>query len=111
MSDSGANYPVPASQRIIPSHSILLVKHADDRDSGKWICKASNQYGDITLEIMLSVTSHLSAHIHPQVQMVNSGAPASLNCSVAGNPIDKIEWFHNGMPLNEGNSILDHDNG
>lgn len=37
MSDSNALYPVPSSQRIMPYQTLLLVKNADERDSGKWV--------------------------------------------------------------------------
>ncbi len=70
----------------------------DDRDAGRWVCKASNLYGEQKLEIILKVNSHLSAHISPQVQIINSGSTAFFNCSVTGQP-SEIEWFHNGKPI------------
>ncbi|XP_055715988.1 cell adhesion molecule Dscam2 isoform X2 [Phlebotomus papatasi] len=99
VTDSGALYPLPTSQRIIPSQSILLLKNSDERDSGRWICKASNQFGDQKLEIRLFVNSYLSIHVHPQTQTINSGGRAIFNCSIVGSPIDKIEWFHDGKPI------------
>lgn len=39
VSDSGATYPIPPSQRIFPSQSILFIKHIDDRDAGRWVRK------------------------------------------------------------------------
>lgn len=50
----------------------------------------------------LHVTAYLSVHIHPQVQIVNSGGTAVFNCSVAGLErleAGHVEWLHNGVPL------------
>lgn len=38
VSDSAALYPIPFSQRIILSRTLLLIKNADERDTGKWVC-------------------------------------------------------------------------
>lgn len=38
VSDSAALYPIPLSQRIILSRTLLLIKNADERDTGKWVC-------------------------------------------------------------------------
>lgn len=69
------------------------------------ICKVSNQFGEQKLEIRLTVNSYLSAHIHPQIQIINSGGTAIFNCSITGTPIGKIEWFHDGKPVTEDNTI------
>lgn len=51
------------------------------------------------------MNSYLSAHIHPQIQIINSGGTAIFNCSITGTPIGKIEWFHDGKPVMEDNTI------
>lgn len=63
------------------------------------ICKASNQYGELKLEVILKVFSYLSVHISPQHQVVNSGATGVFNCSISGSPDTQIEWFHNGKSI------------
>lgn len=66
------------------------------------VCKASNQFGEQRVEVRLHVNAYLSVHIHPQVQIVNSGGTAVFNCSVAGvERLDAghVEWLHNGVPL------------
>ncbi|KAL5284148.1 hypothetical protein ACFFRR_006432 [Megaselia abdita] len=103
VSDSGALYPIPSSQRIILSRTLLLIKNSDDRDSGKWICQASNQFGEQRVEIQLTINSHMSVHILPQVQIVNSGDHAVFNCTITGTFIDSVEWLHNGRPIIEDN--------
>ena len=37
LSDSGSYYPVPSSQRIMPSQSLLFIRNVDDRDAGRWV--------------------------------------------------------------------------
>lgn len=63
------------------------------------VCKATNQFGEQRVEIRLHVNIFLSNHIHPQVQIVNSGGTAIFNCSVTGMGEEKIEWFHDGKFL------------
>ncbi|XP_061389424.1 cell adhesion molecule Dscam2-like, partial [Musca vetustissima] len=105
VSDSSALYPIPSSQRVILSRTLLLIKNADERDAGKWVCQASNQFGEQRIEIRLFVNSYVSVHILPQVQIVNSGGTAIFNCSTTGSAIDNIEWLHNGKPLQEDNIL------
>ncbi|XP_034127418.1 Down syndrome cell adhesion molecule-like protein Dscam2 isoform X2 [Drosophila guanche] len=105
VSDSAALYPIPSSQRVILSRTLLLIKNADERDAGKWICQASNQFGEQRIEIRLSVNSYVSVHILPQVQIVNSGGTANFNCTTTGSAIDAIDWLHNGKPLQANNAL------
>lgn len=63
------------------------------------MCKATNQFGEIRVEIRLHVKVVLSVHIHPQVQIVNSGGTAVFNCSIAGTSDEKIDWYHDGTLL------------
>lgn len=37
LSDSGSYYPIPSTQRIMPSQSLLYVRSADERDAGRWV--------------------------------------------------------------------------
>ena len=73
------------------------------------VCKVSNQFGEQKIEIRLTVRSYLAVHIHPQVQIINSGGRAMFNCTINGHPIGKIEWIHNGKPIFENNIIRDPD--
>uniref|UniRef100_A0A336KKP0 CSON012059 protein n=1 Tax=Culicoides sonorensis TaxID=179676 RepID=A0A336KKP0_CULSO len=104
VSDSGALYPLPSSQRIIPAQTILFIRSVDDRDAGRWICKASNQFGEQKLEIRLTVNNYLSVHINPQVQIINYGGGVTFNCSITDQTVSKIEWYHNGKLITDANS-------
>lgn len=101
VSDSGALYPLPSSQRIVPAQTILFIRSVDDRDAGRWICKASNQFGEQKLEIRLTVNNYLSVHINPQVQIVNYGGAVIFNCSITDQTVSKIEWYHNGKIITD----------
>ncbi|KAM8702920.1 hypothetical protein ACLKA7_005290 [Drosophila subpalustris] len=105
VSDSAALYPIPSSQRLILSRTLLFIKNADERDAGKWICQASNQFGEQRIEIRLIVNTFVSVHILPQVQIVNSGGTAIFNCTTTGSAIDVIDWLHDGKPLQPKNSL------
>ncbi|XP_051862940.1 cell adhesion molecule Dscam2 isoform X2 [Drosophila albomicans] len=105
VSDSAALYPIPLSQRLKLFQTLLLIKNADEQDAGKWICQASNQFGEQRIEIRLKVNTFVSVHILPQVQIVNSGGTAIFNCTTIDSEIDVIDWWHNGKPLQAKNAL------
>lgn len=41
----------------------------------------------------------LSAHVSPPWQEVSTGSEATLECSVAGQPVARVQWLRDGMPL------------
>lgn len=43
ISDSNALYPVPSSQRIIPSNTLLYIRNANERSAGKWVSLPINR--------------------------------------------------------------------
>ncbi|KAL7024043.1 hypothetical protein ACKWTF_012881 [Chironomus riparius] len=104
LSDSGSYYSVPSSQRVIPSQTLLLIRNVDERDAGRWICKASNPYGELKLEIILKVHSYLTVHMSPQHQTINSGSSGIFNCSISSSTDTQVEWFHNGKSIMGSNS-------
>lgn len=72
------------------------------------VCKASNQFGEQRVEIRLHVNTYLSVHIHPQVQIVNSGGTALFNCSITGSGTEEVEWFHDGTLLQSDTSLTNN---
>ncbi|XP_058830387.1 cell adhesion molecule Dscam2 isoform X2 [Topomyia yanbarensis] len=107
ISDSGSLYTVPSSQRIILSQSLLFIRKTDGRDTGRWVCKAANQFGEQKLQIHLTINSELVVQIIPQIQVINAGSSATFNCTIIGSEIGKIEWFHNGRALVDGERMGD----
>lgn len=67
--------------------------------SCRQVCKATNQFGEQSVEIRLHLNVYLSVHIHPQVQIINSGGTAIFTCSITGTGEEKIDWFHDGTLL------------
>lgn len=41
----------------------------------------------------------MSFNILFQIQVVNSGETATMNCTVEGYPIESVEWLHDGIPV------------
>ncbi|XP_044257604.1 Down syndrome cell adhesion molecule-like protein Dscam2 isoform X1 [Tribolium madens] len=91
--------PVHSSARFEPSQDILHIRRLKSEDAGRWTCKVSNNFGEQRLDIHLTVTAHLSVHVLPQLQVINSGESAIFNCTVSGSPVGRILWFRNGEPL------------
>lgn len=45
------------------------------------------------------LTAPLSAHVQPQVQIVDVGKEASFQCITSGHPQSRVTWLHNGKPI------------
>lgn len=65
-------------------------------DRGVYICFANNSAGEESVRVTLEVTAQLSAHVQPQVQVVDVGKAANFQCIVNGYPISQISWLQNG---------------
>ncbi|XP_073957210.1 cell adhesion molecule Dscam2-like [Choristoneura fumiferana] len=91
-----------AGGRYTRAHDALGVRRADVQDGGRWACRAANAHGHVTLRLQLNVRAHLTTHVQPHTQMVNSGGTATINCSWSGWPSPRLEWLHNGVPLGVG---------
>lgn len=55
--------------------------------------------GQETLSVTLEVTAPLTAHVQPQVQVVDVGREANFQCITGGYPVSQITWLHNGKPV------------
>lgn len=69
-------------------------------DRGIYVCFANNSAGEESVRVTLEVTSPLSAHVQPQMLVVDVGKDASFQCVVNGYPITQIAWMHNGKLIN-----------
>ncbi|XP_071054820.1 cell adhesion molecule Dscam2 [Onthophagus taurus] len=96
---NGLLQPVHSSSRFEPLQDVLLIRRLKPEDSGKWTCKVSNHFGEQRLDIQLTVTAHLTLHVLPQLQVINSGESAIFNCSVSGSPVGRSYWLRNGEVL------------
>ncbi|XP_069687424.1 cell adhesion molecule Dscam1 isoform X3 [Periplaneta americana] len=103
----GQLLPVSQTMRVTPSQDVLHIRHLSPEDAGRWVCRVSNQFGEQRLETQLTVTAQLSAHVLPQLQVVNSGDSATFNCTVTGSPIESVRWLRNAelvMPMSDGDT-------
>lgn len=48
---------------------------------------------------MVCLTATLAASIQPDFQVVDAGHTAVFNCSMFGNPVQEVKWYHNGELL------------
>ncbi|XP_034948275.1 Down syndrome cell adhesion molecule-like protein Dscam2 isoform X1 [Chelonus insularis] len=96
---NGHSIPVESFGRIQLWGDLMQIRRVDAQDAGRYICRASNQFGEQRAETHLSVTSKLNARIQPRFQVVNSGESATMNCTVEGYPVESVEWLHDGVPV------------
>lgn len=47
----------------------------------------------------------LTAHLQPQVQIVDVDKDAQFQCIVSGHPVYETNWFHDGKPIIRDNRI------
>lgn len=51
------------------------------------------------------MTAPLSAHVQPQVQVVDVGKEASFQCIIGGFPATQVHWLHDGKPVAPDNRV------
>lgn len=90
------------------SDGLLKISKIKLEDSGKYLCWVNNSAGEETIQITLTVTASLSAHLQPQVQTIDVDKDAEFQCIISGSPVDKVVWMHNGKPLTNDNRIEIH---
>ncbi|XP_043274690.1 Down syndrome cell adhesion molecule-like protein Dscam2 isoform X2 [Venturia canescens] len=96
---NGHPIPVESFGNIQLWGDLMQIRRVDAQDAGRYICRASNQFGEQRAETHLSVTLKLNARIQPRLQIVNSGESATMNCTVEGYPVESVEWLHDGVPV------------
>ncbi|CAG0885273.1 unnamed protein product [Cyprideis torosa] len=102
----GKRNAVSLNERVKQVGGTLLIKEARVEDSGKYLCVVNNSVGGESVETMLTVTAPLSANLEPRSQTVDFGRSASLSCTVRGNPVQSVLWYHNGERLDhKGNEL------
>uniref|UniRef100_A0A4Y0BIQ2 Down syndrome cell adhesion molecule-like protein Dscam2 n=1 Tax=Anopheles funestus TaxID=62324 RepID=A0A4Y0BIQ2_ANOFN len=92
--------PLQLNERIsIVSAGLLKIAKARLEDSGKYLCWVNNTAGEETIQVSLTVTAPLTAHLQPQVQTVDVGKDAQFQCIISGFPAHEVLWMHNGKPI------------
>ncbi|XP_052415487.1 neural cell adhesion molecule L1-like protein isoform X9 [Carassius gibelio] len=87
---------------VVESHGKLLtVEMVNEEDEGKYMCRATNLYGDVMHYFHVTVEEPPEFEIEPQSQLVTIGADVVIKCVVNGNPQPSVEWRVNGQLLND----------
>ncbi|XP_049771824.1 Down syndrome cell adhesion molecule-like protein Dscam2 [Schistocerca cancellata] len=84
----------------------LYVTGALLQDSGRYVCVVNNSVGVERASTSLLVTTPLSAYVVPQLQTVDAGRSAQLNCSTAGHPQLAVSWLKDGRPLRASSRVV-----
>ncbi|XP_070549947.1 cell adhesion molecule DSCAM-like [Ptychodera flava] len=76
-------------------------------DGGLWRCQATSEIGEAHYEARINVLGNPVVRAMPNVTAV-SGRDTTINCRVAGYPIESIEWRKNGdtLPTNLRQTVL-----
>lgn len=98
--------PLQMSDRIsMISAGLLKLTKVRLEDSGKYLCWVNNSAGEETIQVTLTVTAPLTAHLQPQVQTVDVDKDAHFQCVISGFPAHDVVWLHNSKPLLKDNRI------
>lgn len=74
-------------------------------DSGKYLCWVNNSAGEETIQVTLTITAPLTAHLQPQMQTVDVDKNAQFQCVVSGHPVHDVNWLHDGKLILRDNRI------
>ncbi|XP_050040863.3 cell adhesion molecule Dscam1-like isoform X1 [Dermacentor andersoni] len=96
---SGRRFAVAESDRLQFTNGVLSILGVNVLDTGRYTCVARNSAGEQTIQTVLSVAVPLSARLEPELQTVAIGLPAEFNCTVDGQPINRVTWRKDGAPL------------
>ncbi|XP_022787964.1 hemicentin-1-like [Stylophora pistillata] len=83
---------LPGGRTIVQGHTLTITK-ADKKDSGTYICTASNAMGtshSIT-SLVVNVMPQFTVKPPEKVELYH-GQSVTLNCSADGHPVPRITW-------------------
>ncbi|XP_034866567.1 hemicentin-1 isoform X2 [Mirounga leonina] len=80
---------------------VLQLNKAETEDSGRYICIASNEAGEVSKHFILKVLEppHINGSEEPVEISVIVNNPLELTCFASGIPTPKITWMKDGRPL------------
>ncbi|XP_069681625.1 cell adhesion molecule Dscam1 isoform X3 [Periplaneta americana] len=92
--------PVSVGERVtVLAAGLLRISKVRLEDMGKYLCWVNNSAGEETVQVTLTVTAPLSAHVQPQTQVVDVGKEAVFQCITGGHPITRVSWYRNAKPI------------
>ncbi|XP_044123231.1 hemicentin-1 isoform X1 [Neovison vison] len=87
--------------KISTQGMVLQLDKAETEDSGRYICIASNEAGEVNKHFILKVLEppHINGSEEPAEISVIVNNPLELTCFASGIPTPKITWMKDGRPL------------
>lgn len=98
-------------QIYVTSQGTLQIRGVQKEDAGYYICSALSVAGSATIRAFLQVTSVDDIpppiiQIGPANQTLPTGSVAMLPCRAIGNPMPRIRWYKDGMPLQTNQRLI-----
>ncbi|XP_035799868.2 neural cell adhesion molecule L1-like protein isoform X7 [Amphiprion ocellaris] len=91
--------PVKAT---LESHGkLLIVPRVEQKDSGKYMCKAKNPLGEAFHYFTVTIEEPPEWVFEPESQLSMIGSDVFIKCSASGSPRPTTTWRVNGVPLQE----------
>ncbi|VDD94061.1 unnamed protein product, partial [Enterobius vermicularis] len=87
----------------------LIIKNAKVEDSGKYICKATNDLGTVETQCNFTIVEVTKAPTFEEGLCdvsVQEAESASLSVVVSGTPTPAVQWFKNGAPIDIDNTHI-----
>lgn len=83
---------LPAGRATVQDHT-LIIKKADKKDSGTYICTASNNMGTShsMTSLIVNVVPQFTVKPPEKIELYH-GQSVTLNCSAEGHPVPSITW-------------------
>ncbi|KAG8187488.1 hypothetical protein JTE90_027213 [Oedothorax gibbosus] len=94
--------PVRIGHRREMSGGTLVIRNADIKDSGRYVCVLASSGNEDKAETELIVTVKLSVSIYPHERLADIGEVVTLNCSIRGYPVSTVKWSKNSKYLADG---------
>lgn len=97
--------------------SILYIQSVDLRNSGPITCRAENVIGSVTCTATINVIEEEEWEEIKELEYprfvkqlspvrVMDGEKVLFTCKVTGKPIPKVQWLHNGQPVQEAKDVI-----
>nr|XP_015815440.2 neural cell adhesion molecule L1-like protein isoform X8 [Nothobranchius furzeri] len=92
---------LPDGAEVENHGKLLIIPRADQKDSGKYMCKAKNPLGEAVHYFTVTVEEPPEWVSEPQSQLSMIGTDVLIKCSARGTPEPSITWRVNGVPLKD----------
>ncbi|XP_071033639.1 cell adhesion molecule Dscam1-like [Parasteatoda tepidariorum] len=87
--------PVRLNHRREIVGGTLILRNAEIRDSGRYICALTSSVNEDKAETELIVTAKLSVSVYPHEKVSGIGESVTFNCSIRGYPVSSVRWSKN----------------